>query len=73
MEAWVNMFAFIMKSMLPLAIKGDTKSYNPSLLTCFCYVEVIHGRMISQLLLIQVKPWRQKLPSIPRVNSIRTT
>ena len=24
MEAWVNMFAFIMKSMLPLAIKGQT-------------------------------------------------
>ena len=24
MEAWVNMFAFIMKSMLPLAIKGAT-------------------------------------------------
>ena len=28
--------------------------------------------MIPQLLSIQVKRWRQKLPSIPRVNSIRT-
>ena len=24
MEAWVNMFAFIMKTMLPLAIVGQT-------------------------------------------------
>ena len=24
MEAWVNMFSFIMKSMLPMAIKGQT-------------------------------------------------
>ena len=72
MEAWVNIFSFIMKSMLPLAIVGQTIETGTHMDHSYPQSSTFNHKLILKLPIFPLARSLalQKSPSIPSQNSI---